>query len=283
MLLVGFARPLWRWLQRQRARGWPTVQGRIESVEVKKTRPFLISTSPRGGRLLYKAELAYSYTVEGHYYSGYYQREFETEEEGWEFVRDLKGKAAFVSYNPQKPAESLLLEGAVSTLLNSRPPAPDGRLQARVPDVPSWAKPLLWPFIALSAVGLGLSLWVHLGAVAGRRVAPEALFWMLHMGIFVVWIPTVLVSKERISNASRKDYLKLALRGAPVWMRYMVYGFFGYAMLNFAIFMFQAPHGGSGANPPPVVWRGFSGHWMCFYSAALATLYGAAAAEEDQS
>lgn len=47
--------------------------------------------------------------------------------------------------------------------------------------------------------------------------------------------------------------------------------FGGYAMLNFAIFFFQAPHGGSGANPPAVVWRGFSGHWMLFYSAALAT------------
>jgi hypothetical protein len=32
----------------------------------------------------------------------------------------------------------------------------------------------------------------------------------------------------------------------------------------------------SGANPPPVVWRGFSGHWMAFYSAALAILYSAA-------
>ena len=52
--------------------------------------------------------------------------------------------------------------------------------------------------------------------------------------------------------------------------------------VNFAIFFFQAPHGGSGANPPAVVCRGFSGHWMVFYSAALAILYSATVAPEDQ-
>jgi len=283
VILLGCAKPLWRWFQRQRAQGWPTVQGRIESVEVKKTKPFLISTSPRGGRLLYTAELAYSYTLEGHYYSGYYQREFASEEEGWEFVRDLQGRSTMVSYSPRNASKSLLSEDAVSALLNSRQPAPEGKFQVKVSEVPEWAKPMLWPFIALSAVGLALSLWVHLGALAGRRVAPEAFFWMLHMGIFVVWIPAVLVGMKRVGNTRRKDYWKLVLRGTPEWMRYMVYGFFGYALLNFAIFFFQAPHGGSGANPPPMVWRGFSGHWMLFYSAALATLYAAAASPDDSN
>jgi hypothetical protein len=105
---------------------------------------------------------------------------------------------------------------------------------------------------------------------------------MLHMGIFVVSIPAVLVDRKRIGSARRRDYWKLALRGAPEWMRYMVYGFGGYAMLNFAIFAFQAPQGSRGANPPAVVWRGFSGHWMFFYSAALASLYAAAVGSEDQ-
>jgi hypothetical protein len=283
MLLVGFAKPLWRWLQRQQGQGWPTVQGRIESVEVKKTKPFLISTSLRGQRLLYRAELAYSYTLEGHYYSGYYRREFATEEEGWEFVRDLQGRSAFISYSPRNPAKSLLSEGAVADLLQAQPPAPQGKFRVPVWEVPGWAKPLLWPSIVLSAIGLVLSLWVHLGAVAGRRVAPEAFFWMLHAGIFVVWIPAVLVSMKRVGSTGRKDYWKLALRGSPEWMRYMVYGFLGYAMVNFAIFFFQAPQGGSGANPPVVVWRGFSGHWMAFYSAALAILYSAAVGPEHES
>jgi hypothetical protein len=251
-------------------------------VEIKKKKPFAVSTSPRGGRLLYTAELAYSYALEGRYYSGYYGRESATEEEGWDLVRDLQGKSVFVSYNPRNPAKSLLLEDAVSSLLNSRPPAPEGKSRVPVRDVPSRAKPLLWPFIALSAAGLVLSLWVHLGALAGQRVAPEAFFWILHIGIFVVWIPTVLAYIKRVGSASRKDAWKLALRSSPQWMRYMVYGFFGYALLNFAIFFFHAPNGSSGANPPAVAWRGFSVHWMAFYSAALATLYAAAAPGEDQ-
>jgi hypothetical protein len=116
---------------------------RGESVEVKKIKPFLISTSPRGRRLLYTAELAYSYALEGHYYSGYYRREFATEEESREFVRDLHGKAAIVSYNPRNPAKSLLSEGAVTDLLNARPPAPVGKFQVSLPEAPGWLKPLL--------------------------------------------------------------------------------------------------------------------------------------------
>ena len=277
MLLVGFAQPLWRWLKRQRAQGWPTVPGRIESVEVKKK-----LFAARGNRLRYAAELAYKYALEGQYHSGRYRRDFAYEQEGWEFARDLKGKSVLVSYNPSNPAKSLLLEDAVNTLLASRPPAPAGNLKHGGGNVPGWARPLLWPFVALSAIGLALSLWVHLAAVAGRRVAPEAFFWMLHIGIFVVWIPAVLVSNRRVGSMSRKDFWKLVLRGAPEWMLYMVYGFLGYAMLNFAAFMLQAPQGGSGANPPAVVWRGFSGHWMAFYSAALAILYSAVTVPEDR-
>ena len=259
MLLFWCVKPLWRWLQRQRAEGWPTVQGRIESVEVK---------GPA------RAELAYSYSLEGHYYSGYYQREFGSEEEAWDFVRDLRGRPAFVSYNPRQPAKSLLLEDAVSTLLKARPPAPLRKFQVRAPEVPGWAKPVLWPFLVLSGVGLGLSLWVHLGAVAGRRVAPEAFFRMLQVSIFVVSIPAALVSIKRIGNRRGKDYWKLALRGSPEWMRYVVYGFVGYAMVN-AIFLFQAPQGFSAPNPPAVVWRVASGFWMAVYWAALAILYSA--------
>jgi len=43
--------------------------------------------------------------------------------------------------------------------------------------------------------------------------------------------------------------------------------------------MAVAPRGasgaGGGANTPPEVFRGFSGHWMAFYSAAAAILYSA--------
>jgi hypothetical protein len=116
----------------------------------------------------------------------------------------------------------------------------------------------------------------------GRRVAPEAFFWILHIGIFVVWFPAVLVAQRTAGNVNRKDSWKIVLRGTPEWMRYMVYGFFGYAVINFLLFVAKAPTGSGGTNPPAVVWRGFSGHWMAFYFAALAILSSAASGEQER-
>jgi hypothetical protein len=160
--------------------------------------------------------------------------------------------------------------------LESRTPQPFGGDVVSEDSVPNWLKPLLWFFIGPSAVGLILSLWVHLGAVMGRRVAPAEYFWILHVGIFVVWFRAVFIAQKRVGNVNRKDFWKVVLKGSPEWMRYMVYGFFGYAFLNFALFAARGGTAGtSGLNPPATVWRGFSGHWMVFYSAALAILYSA--------
>jgi hypothetical protein len=269
-ILAGWMVPVWRWLRRKRAAGWPVVEGRIESVDVNK--PSFSFTTKRG---YYVAELGYSYSVAGTLNSGRYKREFPTQQEADEFVRDLQDKAVAVHYNPVKPSGSALLEPDIAALLQNRVPAPVPDFPSAANSVPDWIRPFLWFFVAFSAVGLVVSLWVHLGAVMGRRVAPEAFFWMLHVGIFVVWFPTIFVAQRLVGNVNRKDLWKVVLKDSPDWMRYMVYGFFGYAILNFLSFMTKAPSGGSG-NPPAVVWRGFSGHWMAFYSAALAVLYSAA-------
>jgi hypothetical protein len=207
-------------------------------------------------------------------YSGLYTRGIPTEDEAEEFVRGLQGKPIVVHYNPEKPSRSALLERDVKLLLQSRSPVPPAPLPPPR-SLPSLISSLLPIFIALSAVGLVLSLWVHLGALMGRRVAPEPFFWILHVGIFVVWLPAVLVSQRLVGTMNRNDFWKIVLKNSPDWMRYMVYAFGGYAMVNFLLFMVNAPKGGNGANPPAVVWRGFSGHWMAFYSAALAILYSA--------
>jgi uncharacterized protein DUF3592 len=274
----GFALPLWRWIQRNRAKGWPIATGQIESVSVNESKQFLTSWKPRQSSTTYVAELGYSYSVAENVEAGFYKREFGTEEEAWEFLRDLKGKPVPVHYNPNKPSTSTLLEPDIQTLLQTRAPRPAGDVFASLlaDSVPEWLKPFLWTFIGLSAVGLVVSLWVHVGAVMGRRVAPEAFFWILHMGIFVVWFPATFVAQRRVGNVRRKDFWKVVLKGSPEWMRYLVYGFLGYAIVNFSLFLYQEPNGGSGTDQPAIVWRGFSGHWMAFYSAAFAILYSAA-------
>lgn len=278
LMAAGWLRTIWKWSQRNRAKSWPITSGQIESVTVNSSKPFFISFLPRGNSGVYKAEIGYLYSVAGNVESGFYKREFGTEKEAEEFLRDLKGKSLGVHYNPAKPSNSTLSEPSIETLLQTRTPLPVGEMFSLGSgnQISPLLSRFLWVFVVLSAVGLVVSLWVHLGAVAGRRVAPEDFFWILHVGIFIVWFPAVAVSIKRVGNTRRKDYWKAVLSGSPEWMRYMMYGFFVYAAINFLLFLGQAPADGGGGETPAIVWRGFSGHWMAFYSAALAILYSAA-------
>ena len=133
---------------------------------------------------------------------------------------------------------------------------------------------ILIPFMLLSAIGLALSMIAHVLALAGIDLPGGQLVWSLHMGIFVVWIPTVLVSIRTTRYANRKDFWKVALAGCPVWMRRAFYAFFAYGILNFILFALTTDSGPqpTGDTAPSVI-HGFSGHWMIFYAAAFATLY----------
>jgi hypothetical protein len=137
----------------------------------------------------------------------------------------------------------------------------------------------LTPFLLLSVVGLVLSLIVHIHALLGQPQPLGPATWCLHVGIFVVWLPTVLVSNQLKSYSSRKEFWKAVFRGCPTWMRWLTYAFMGYAVGNFLLFLAVMPPkgAGAGANASPEVIRGFSGHWMAFYMAGAAAIYSAIA------
>lgn len=137
-------------------------------------------------------------------------------------------------------------------------------------------KTILYVLASVSAIGLVLSIASHIAALLGTRGSLGDLTFVLHVGAIVIGLPAVLVAHRISKHAAAKDFWKAALRGCPQWMRYMTYGFFGYALLNFAFFIFTAPKGGGPGAMPPQVMRGFSGHWMVFYSAFLAVFYSAA-------
>jgi hypothetical protein len=84
-------------------------------------------------------------------------------------------------------------------------------------------KTLLYPLVALSAVGLALSLISHIAALLGANGPLGDKAWILHIGIFVVWLPAILVMNRLTREVPRKDIWKVALRGCPEWMRYMTY------------------------------------------------------------
>jgi hypothetical protein len=273
LMLAGWIKPVWRWFRNQLAQNWPEAQGKIESAGVEARNEFSNSKDPS-----YRAKLLYSYGTGGRVHQGKWQKDFDTEYEAEEFIRDLEGKPVTVVYSPRRPSWSTLLQDAVIALTNTRPPRLDAESgQRALPNLPLWLKPIVSALMATAAVGLGLSLWVHFAALSGHKVAPVALFAGLHLGIFIVFIPATLIAGRR-NGSYQKVAWKTIMKGLPLWMKLPVYVFSGYATISFLIFFFQVSAQTStsgGGSPPPVVWQGFSGHWMAFYSWALAILYSA--------
>jgi hypothetical protein len=46
LIAAGWLKPLWRWIQRNRAKSWPLTTGQIESATVNKSKGFLVSSTP---------------------------------------------------------------------------------------------------------------------------------------------------------------------------------------------------------------------------------------------
>lgn len=138
----------------------------------------------------------------------------------------------------------------------------------------------------LSATGFCLALIVHTLTFAHidvMEVFPSV--WLLHIGIFVVFVPLVF-SARRLSGANPKyrDFRSLF----PEWANTLITVVFIYAIVNFVVFMFLS-HGGVPAIRDgqfilhshgklvrvlteqeyhvqrAYVVRGFSGHWLVFY------------------
>ena len=131
----------------------------------------------------------------------------------------------------------------------------------------------------LAGGGLVLSFGAHVMALAGVPIPGGGLVWVLHGGIFVVLLPTILASNQMTRHVDRKDLWKVVLAGCPLWMRRAGCVLFVYAILNFVAFFVttaatpkQERKLKTNENPLEVV-RGFSGHWMLFYGAAFAALY----------
>jgi hypothetical protein len=132
----------------------------------------------------------------------------------------------------------------------------------------------LVPFMLLAALGFVLSVAAHVASIAGVQIRGGQMIWLLHLGIFVVWLPTVLLVSRIMRGERRQDMWKLTLSGCPAWMRLAAKVLLGYIIVNFVYFISTAGRGGhySGDAPPAVI-RGFSGHWMLFYGVAFMTLY----------
>ena len=158
-----------------------------------------------------------------------------------------------------------------------------------------------------AATGWTLGLIVHILSLADYDVEDKVPFvWILHLGIFVVWLPTILnLRKNEEFIAYRKSkmmnrmnpfgFLKIIFKQTPIWLRIIAIGGFLYAGINFMLFI-TSQHGTPGIQDGQYILhnhgyviktlteqeyhhykanivRGFSGHWLVFYGLAAAVLY----------
>ncbi|WP_146193491.1 hypothetical protein [Flavobacterium sediminis] len=150
-------------------------------------------------------------------------------------------------------------------------------------------------------------LMVHLLSLAKINVTETIPFiWVLHIGIFVVWIPVIF---ELNKNEEFKKYqqlrrqnsvkpfslFKIIFKETPTWLVVIAIGGFFYAVLNFMLFTSSQPGVPDFINDQYVLQnhgklikviteqeyhhykanelRGFSGHWLAFYGMAAAILF----------
>ena len=154
------------------------------------------------------------------------------------------------------------------------------------------------PLCFIAVLGLVSSAVAHLSTFMGinpQRVVPKV--WVLHVLIFVVWIPLVISSRNACTKENRKDFWKIATRNAPGWMKILSLTLFVYAFFNFFYTIQVLNEGGvpSELDGKKVIHshgrvireltdeeyekhqayevRTFSGHWMVFYAIGMTVLY----------
>ena len=76
-------------------------------------------------------------------------------------------------------------------------------------------KAWLFPFIGIAALALILSLAVHLSALFRPPIPLGHGTWGLDIGIFFVWILTVIVASFLKRGVDRKNWWRYAIRCCP--------------------------------------------------------------------
>jgi hypothetical protein len=253
IVALGIGERMVRW----RARDWPTAQATIHSASVTER-------SGKGHKWI--SRLDYSFAIVARRYTGRYSRTFNYEDDAREWIRNLEGRTVAVHYWPRWPALSVAGKGDIEVLLRSRLPAPPVPIQDEPEDgeISTIRMALTYLFMALAAIGFGLSLYVHLGSLIGRVLLPQSWFMAMHVGMFVPFLAVFLSSKNQ--RHRRKD-----ADSVPGFLGTLMVALLVYVLGNFAWFMiYVATHR---QTTPVIEWRGLSGHWMLFHFWAFVFLY----------
>ena len=157
----------------------------------------------------------------------------------------------------------------------------------------------------IAGLGLILGLLVHVISLLGIYIGDKVPFvWVLHLGIFIVWLPAILILKKNPdfqqpdfkTSLNPKKFYGSLFKDSPKPIMIISLFFFVYAMINFFLFI-QAGQGGVPSiidgkyvinNHGSIIKelteteyfkmkaneiRGFSGHWMAFYGISMGILW----------
>ena len=104
-------------------------------------------------------------------------------------------------------------------------------------------KIIAYPVMMLSAVGVFLCLSFCFLGLAGIYLFPTKEMPVLFVGIFVVWLPTVILMNRLTKDFKQKDLWKAALRGCPRWMRGALWAVLGcvFAVFFLPVFFKRSP------------------------------------------
>jgi len=196
---------------------------------------------------------------------------------GWVGMYSWQAVQRRLLKTPPTPRNSDFQEDISTTGLPENPETPSDNKDMRIDKIMRYVRILLYPFMVLAAVGLVLTLIVHLSIWAGLPLGKHS--FSLFGGLFVVWMPTVLVFQLLTKDSEQKGSWKLCMRECPVWMRRMSSVFFIYAFISFGFMLFgmytDIKSGGTDSGLPKFVSLAFSGVCLMFYSTAMAMLYSA--------
>ena len=120
--------------------------------------------------------------------------------------------------------------------------------------------------MVLSAVGVLLCVTLYLLGVTGTYSPQMKNSSILFIGVFVVWLPTVLLMNRLTRDFKQKDIWKAALRGCPPWLRTAMYVVIGFVFVIF--FLPVLSKGNPGESPQTFVLFP-----IAFYSVSFCVMY----------
>jgi hypothetical protein len=151
----------------------------------------------------------------------------------------------------------------------------DHRLQFAVRWKPNMNDVILF-FNQLSVVGLLFSFLVHLLGLMGRKPPFGYFPFILQFGAVVAAVAAAFALFMLYASRG-ESFWREAVRTCPKWLKWMTVVLAGYAVLNFIVFV-NLLGTISGKRPDEItsiVFRGVSGEWMAFYSAAFLVFFSA--------